>query len=253
MQTHAEGRITVTPGRIAGIRLTAPDRRNAMSQAMWAALPRIAAALDPGTRAVILSAEGPVFSAGADIAEFDQTYATPAATAAYNALVRAGQQALADIPCPVIAAVQGAAVGGGCGLCLSADLILASPGARFGITPARLGLAYSWADTTRLVARVGPGAAKDMLFTGRLIGADEALRLRLIDRIADDPEGAARALADEIAALSSASQQAAKATVDGIAHGAPREKAQALIDAAFSGPDFAEGRAAFKARRPPQF
>jgi enoyl-CoA hydratase/carnithine racemase len=256
MEPFAGGRIGLVPGRVAELRLTAPDRRNAISRAMWDVLPPLMARIAADhSRALILAADGPVFSAGADIGEFAEVYATPDKAQDYNALVRAGQAAITALPCPVIAAVGGAAVGGGCGLCLSADLILAAPGARFGITPARLGLAYSWEDTARLVARVGPGTAKEMLFTGRLLDADEALARGLIDRIVPDPEAEARMLAAGIAALSPVSVGAAKRTVNALtAPGWPdRAGAEAEIAAAFDSADFAEGRAAFLARRSPDY
>ena len=257
MDTLADGRLTYIPGRIARLNLTGAARRNAISRAMWAALPPLCAriAADQAVRVVILAAEGEVFSAGADIGEFAQVYADAAGTGAYNALVRAGLAALAALPQPVLAAVNGACVGGGCGLALSGDLIFAGPLARFGITPARLGLAYCWEDTARLVARVGPGRAKDMLFSGRLLPGPEALAIGLIDRVADDPLGAALDYAAGLASLSAVSIRAAKLTVNALtAPGTPDQAAaRAAIAAAFDSTDFAEGKAAFADRRKPVF
>jgi len=235
----------------------APDRRNAISQAMWAALPPLCAriAADDTVRAVILSAIGSVFSAGADVGEFAQVHAAAASSAAYNALVRAGQAALAALPQPVLAAVAAPWVGGECGLALSSDLILAGPAAQFGITPARLGLAYGRKDTARLVARVGPGRAKDMLCSGRLVPADEALAIGLIDRVADDPLAAAQDYAVALAGLSPVAIRAAKTTINALTTPGHPEvpTARAAITAAFASADFAEGKAAFAQRRKPVF
>jgi enoyl-CoA hydratase/carnithine racemase len=262
-RAFADGRLRLRPGRVAEIVLAAPERRNAIGRAMWAALPALCAAVaaDAGIRAVVLRAEpgpdGPVFSAGADISEFAEVCATPESAAAYNALVRAGQQAVADLPRPVIAAVAGPCVGGGCGLALSADLRFAAQGARFGITPARLGLAYSVEDTARLVAAVGPSRAKDLLFSGRLLDAGEALHIGLVDRVVA-PEALAVAVGDyaeALAELAPGSIRAAKATVDAVAAGdaAAVAAARALIAAAFGSAEFAEGRQAFAERRRPKF
>lgn len=262
-EDFAEGRLHLVPGRIARITIAAPTRRNAISRAMWAALPVLCARIagDQSIRAVILRAEpaadGPVFSAGADITEFAEVYATPDSTAAYNAAVRAGQQALADLPRPVIAAVAGACVGGGCGLALGADLRFAAEGARFGITPARLGLAYSLEDTARLVSVVGPSRAKDMLFSGRLLDAAEALRIGLVDRVVapDALTAEVAAYAEALADLSPGSIRAAKAAVDAAASpdAARAAQARALVEAAFASADFHEGKRAFLEKRRPRF
>ncbi|MFN0116481.1 MAG: enoyl-CoA hydratase-related protein [Paracoccaceae bacterium] len=256
----ADGRLILTAGRIARIAINAPERKNALTAAMWAALPGICARIsaDEGIRVVVLAASGGrAFSAGADIGEFAEVYATPEAAARYNAAVRAAQAALRSLDRPVIAEVGGACVGGGCGLALSCDLRFAGASARFGITPARLGIAYSWDDTAALVEKVGPGRAKDLLFSARLIGADEALRIGLVERVTPDAElsAAVLAYAGELAELSPASIRAAKAIVNRIAETDPqgREAVRAIWEAGFSGEDFREGRAAFLEARAPKF
>jgi enoyl-CoA hydratase/carnithine racemase len=257
-QDYADGLLQVTPGRVAVVEIANPDRRNAITQAMWAALPAIAAALDddPAVRAVILRARGAAFSAGADIGEFDRVYADADSAAAYNALVRAAQAAWRDLPRPVIAEVAGACVGGGCGLALACDLRFAAQGARFGITPARLGLGYSWEDTGQLVEKVGPARAKDILFSGRLMPAAEALAIGMVERVFPDDSLRAEteAYAAAVADLSPASHRVTKATVNRLtAPGRAPEDVAALFRASFAGADFAEGRAAFRTRRKPVF
>jgi len=259
----ADGRLRLRPGRVATIELAVPERRNAIGQAMWAALPGLCARLaaDPAVRVVILTGapgpDGPVFSAGADIAEFPEVFATPAAAAGYNARVRAANAAVAALPMPVIARIAGACVGGGCGLALACDLRFAAAGARLGITPARLGIGYSVEDTAALVAVVGPARAKDMLFSARLLDAAEALSIGLVDRVVADGalDAAVAEHAATLAALAPATIRLAKATVDAIATAEPAGAGalRARFARLFSGPDLAEGLAAFRDRRPPRF
>lgn len=258
----ADGRMVLFPGRVARIEINAPERSNALSRAMWQALPLICDAIeaDAQIRAVLLTASadaGGAFSAGADITEFAEVYASAASTEVYNALVRTAQARLRDLARPVIAVVAGACVGGGCGLALAADLRFAAPEARFGIPAARLGLAYSPEDTAQLVAKIGPSRAKDLLFSARLIGAEEALAIGLIERIlpASDLLAGSMAYASDMADLSTRSIQMSKAAINRLL--TPDKAVCAALNqafvAGFAGADFAEGRSAFLARRPPKF
>jgi enoyl-CoA hydratase/carnithine racemase len=259
---YADGRLRLHQGRIAGIEINAPERRNAMARAMWEALPAICEriAADAEIRAVLLSATpdaGGMFSAGADISEFDTVYGDVASTRSYNLAVRVAQQALRDLPRPVIAVIAGACVGGGCGLALAADLRFASSAARFAITPARLGIAYSPEDTAQLIEKVGPARAKDILFSGRMLSAQEAFDFGLVDRVLEpaELEPAAMAYAEEVARLSSESIRTAKAIVNRLSQPDAEtcRDLHAMFEASFSGPDFAEGRKAFLEKRPPAF
>ncbi|MBS3962676.1 MAG: enoyl-CoA hydratase/isomerase family protein, partial [Sandarakinorhabdus sp.] len=163
--------------------------------------------------------------------------------------------AIARAPKPLIAAIDGDCIGGGCGLALACDIRIASPGSRLGITAARLGLVYSLHDSKLLVDLVGPGQAKRMLYTGMLLGADEALRIGLVEELSENPLTAAETLAAQIAEASPLSQNGSKAIIRRILDGAPDDDAAsaALFDSAFTGPDFAEGVGAFLARRKPVF
>ena len=247
-------------GAVVRLTLSRPAARNALTLAMWQGIDTVAAALaaDASARVLVISGEGEkAFSAGADIAEFPETYATPESTAAYNATVRRAQAAIADLPFPVIAAVRGACFGGGCGLALHSDLRFASLGSCFAVTPARLGLAYSFADTRRLVALVGPARAKDILFSGRTLEADEALSIGLIDWVIPDEklDQAVETYAGGLASLSQTSIRIAKAMIDTIAQGAaePTPELEQAFQASFSGADFKEGYAAFMEKRKPDF
>lgn len=253
--------ITLTrDGGVARVVLNRPEVRNAMSLAMWRRLGDISAELsgDDGLRAVVITGAGSqAFSAGADIAEFAETYATPDIAAATNATIRASLAALAAIPAPVIAEVRGACFGGGVAIAMHADLRFAAQTARFAITPAKLGLAYSFGDTARLVSLVGPARAKDILFSGRTLSADDAVAIGLVDRSVPDADLETRVqeYLDVLSSVSGTSVRTAKAMIDAIAGGASEETAELrqLFASTFESDDFAEGYRAFLDKRRPEF
>lgn len=227
---------------------------------MWQELARLAASIaaDPKIRVALIRGAGTdSFSAGADIAEMQHSLTNPEAMRAMQAAVQVGQRDWNRIPQPTIAVIDGACAGGGCGIALACDLRLATPRSYFTIPPAKLGLVYSLADTQRLVAAVGATRAKELLFTGRRVQADEALAMGLINAIvaADDLLARATSLALDIAANAQTSVRAAKTIVELIGAGAHSETpvSQALYENAFSSTDFQEGARAFLAKRPPTF
>lgn len=244
--------------RIAHLVIDRPDKRNAFTQSMWEALPPLIeqAMINPQVRVMILRASRPgAFSAGADIAEFGSGAQDPQWRTRNQAAIRRAMETLARAPKPVIAQIEGDCIGGGCGLSLACDFRIATPSARFGITPAKLGLVYSLHDTKLLVDLVGPSAAKRILFTAQLIDAAEALRIGLIDELAEDAGAAAHALAVHIAGVSPHSVRASKAMISRILHGQAEDDADTLAQFAdaFDGPDFAEGVAAFLGKRTAEF
>ena len=229
-----------------------------MTQAMWAALPGLVAdaMADPGVRILqVASAHPGMFCAGADIGEFAAASADPAWRARNQAAIRATQIALARAPKPTLAIVDGDAVGGGCGIAMACDLRIASPRARFGITPAKLGLVYPLHDTRLLVELVGPAQARRLLFSAMLIDAAEALRIGLVQVVAHDLDAAVAEYAASVVAQSPASQRASKAIIQRIIEGAHDDDdgSVAGFDDAFQGADFAEGVAAFLQKRKPVF
>lgn len=244
-------------GRRAEMVLNRPDKRNAITRAMWAAIPNLVAPLanDESVRLLVVRGEGGSFAAGADIAEFPETFANGEVAARNQAAMRAAMAALEDFPKPTLAFIRGACVGGGCGLALACDLRLAAEDARLGITPAKLGLVYGVADTRRLVQAVGLSRAKDLLFSGRLIDAAEALRIGLVDRVAADPHAALDALEADMVAASGASARAQKAVFRLLREGAGDDDPAglALFAGALDDDDFREGFAAFTEKRPPRF
>lgn len=232
-----------------------PEKRNAFTNAMWEALPAVVAEAAASARVLIVEGEGGTFCAGADIAEFAALTSDPDWREANQSNIRAAMSALAEVPIPTMALVEGDCIGGGCGLALCCDLRIAGPGARFGITPARLGLVYSLEDTRRLVEAVGPAQARRILFSADLLGAEEATRIGLATILADDPRAEAEALAHRLAAVSGHSQRESKRMIARILAGQTADDAntRALFAAAFDRTDFREGSAAFLERRPARF
>ena len=245
-------------GPVARLLIDRPARRNAMTQDMWETLPLLVhdAIADDAIRVLILASATPgLFCAGADIDEFATCSGDPDWRIANQSAIRNTQYALAHADKPVIAAIDGDCVGGGCGLAIACDLRIAAPTARLGITPAKLGIVYSLFDTKLLVDLVGPARAKRILFTGALHDADTALAIGLIDQIAADPLAEADALARTIAANAQHSVRSSKAIIRRILDGQADDddRTLALFRDAFTLPDFVEGVSAFRAKRKPDF
>ena len=246
-------------GDVATLTLNRPETKNALTLAMWSTLPGLLAevAADRAAKVLVVRGAGGTFAAGANIGEFETVYATPESTRAYFDRVGEAMEALAAFEKPTIAMIEGACVGGGLGLALACDLRIAAADARLALTPAKLGLVYSLPDTRRLVQAVGLSRAKDILFTGRLIGAEEALAIGLVDAL-QTPDALEAAVADKTAQIAAASQwtaRRAKAIVGLIADGETgdtEETTRWLIEAV-EGEDFREGRDAFLAKGKPVF
>jgi enoyl-CoA hydratase/carnithine racemase len=247
-------------GAIGVLRFDRAEKRNALTVAMLEAFLLLLrkAAESPSLRVLIVTGgAGSSFSAGADIDEFQALTQDPVALRHFCAAFAAAQQAMEDFPKPAIAMISGACVGGGCGLALGCDLRFADATAKFGITPAKLGLDYGVADTRRLVDAVGFSRAAELLFSARLIGAEAALASGLIDRVSEPAllESETQAFAREVAANSPASLHAIKSHLSAIRKGrsGDDEASRHAFLAAFEGADFTEGLAAFQQKRPPVF
>lgn len=242
-------------GAVATLTLDRPDKRNALSDAIWRGLPpAIAQACERReTRAIVLRGAGGNFAAGADIAEFDTVFADRAATSAYLDQMIAATAAIADAPVPVIARIEGLCIGAGVALAVACDIRIADGGASFAVTPAKLGLLYSLTDTRRLIAAVGESQAKDLLFTGARIDAQQAQAIGLVDMIGDDAAVAVKL--DTIVANSAWSHAHTKQVVALIRAGVEDDSdaTRGWFADAPQTADFAEGLAAFRARRAPRF
>ncbi len=241
-------------GGIARLLIDQPLKRNAMSTAMFESIPGLIdeAESKKHVRAILLtSARAGLFCAGADIGELSANADNPDWRAANQNAINAAQIALARADRPTVAFIDGDCVGGGCGMALACDIRVATLKARFGITPAKLGLVYPLHDTKLLVDLVGPGQAKRILYTGDLLGAEEALRIGLIDLIADHPDD----LLGSITANSLHSQRQSKAIARRVLDGQAADDADtlAMFAEAFEGPDFKEGVSAFLGKRKADF
>ncbi len=241
-------------GAVATLKIDRAAKRNAFTQAMWEQLPRLVdqAMADPAVRVLVLRAAEPgAFSAGADISEFASGVQDPQWRTANQAAIARAMETLSAAPKPTIAFIAGDCVGGGCGLALACDLRIATDAARFGITPAKLGLVYSLHDTRLLVNLVGPSQAKRILFTAQLLDVAEAHRIGLVDVRDETPD----ALIASLAEASPHTAREAKAMVRRILDGQTADDAttRALFAGAFDLPDFAEGVAAFLQKRKAKF
>ncbi|MEP0775826.1 MAG: enoyl-CoA hydratase/isomerase family protein [Acidobacteriota bacterium] len=241
------------------VTINRPDKLNALNRQVLAALGEaMAAAVEAReVRVVVITGAGEkAFVAGADIAEFEGL-----STAQAQQLARRGQRLYDTIercPKPVIAAVNGFALGGGCELAMACHLRVASSTARFGQPEVKLGLIPGYGGTQRLPRLVGRGRALQLLLTGGMIDAATALAWGLVNRVVEPAQLAetVQALASEILAVSPG---AVRRCLDAVAAGldSPLEKAleveAALFGLCFGSPDAREGTEAFLAKRPPQF
>ncbi|MFF7790516.1 enoyl-CoA hydratase-related protein [Streptomyces sp. NPDC007991] len=231
---------------VATVVIRHPEKRNAMTAAMWRSLPPLLERLagDPAVRALVLTGEGGTFCAGADISTLRDSPQEA------QRLAVAAEEALAAFPKPTLAAVRGHCVGGGAQLAAACDLRFAEEGALFGVTPAKLGIVYPASSTRRLVSLVGPATAKYLLFSGELVDAQRALRTGLADEVLPEGEldervaGFARVLVSRSQLTQAAAKEFANGSTDRDAHWAARARESG---------DTAEGVAAFLERRQPRF
>ena len=246
-------------GAVAYVRLERPSKRNALTGAMLARLSEIfvGVAAREDLRAVILLGAGPDFCAGTDISELEGLDERGA-----RAKAEAGQAACDGIELcgtPVIAAVQGAAAGGGCELALACHLRVAALGARFSLPETSLGLVPAYGGTQRLARALPQARAHAAMLAGEAVGAEEALRLGLVNRVVEEAsllgeaESLARAVAETSAPL------AARACLEAVTRGArlPLDEAlrleAELFASLFSTEDVREGTRAFLEKREPNF
>ena len=169
-------------GDAAVLTLDRPSVRNAIPLDGWDALrARIDEVRAAGPRLLVLRGAGGAFCAGADIDEFASLRDDEAARSRFRIAMRRALDALARLPMPAIAAIEGACYGAGVALALACDIRLAGVDARFAITPARMGISFPQQDVRRLVALVGPARASLLLFTAGTIDSAEAIRIGLAD------------------------------------------------------------------------
>ncbi len=246
---------------VAVIRINRPRARNALNwqaQELFAA--RIAmAAAEPDLRVLIITGTGQeAFVAGGDLHELAQATANEAGDRLYRTMSRALQQ-LTELPFPVIAAINGDAIGGGCELLTACDLRLARAGARLRFGQVLVGLSTGWGGGSRLVRQVGQSRAREWLLTGRALTAGEAQAAGFIHRVVadtDDVLAAAQAWAAELVRLPHDALATLKALTDRVGDGplaAAYQVERDLFLALYGSANHQEALRAFQARRAPRF
>ncbi len=249
---------TVQDG-IGHVTFNRPQARNAMTFAMYDRLATICAEAgqDPSMRALVLTGAGEkAFASGTDISQFRE-FKTPEDALEYEQRIDRVLTALERCPIPTIAAVAGACTGGGAGMAAACDLRIATKDARFGFPVARtLGNCLSISNYTRLAALVGPAAVKDMVFTARLLGAEEAKQVGFVTEIVEDRaalDERADTLSKHIAGLAPLTLRATKEAMYRIRERMRPEEGQDLILMCYMSEDFREGLDAFLTKRTPQW
>jgi enoyl-CoA hydratase len=245
-------------GAVCVLTLNRPAALNALDSAMLEALGARCGELagNPGLRAAVLTGEGRAFAAGADISEMRRQ--SPSEAEAFSRLGHRVTAALEALPVPTLAAVGGYALGGGCELALACDWIYASTRARFGQPEVGLGLIPGFGGTSRLLRRVGPAWARELVLGGEPIDAETALRIGLANRLFEPDELLAAAVraAESIAKKGPLAVAAAKRVMLE-SQDADVRVAHALEQQAFglisSTADRAEGMDAFLEKRDPVF
>ncbi|MCI0753203.1 enoyl-CoA hydratase/isomerase family protein [Teichococcus vastitatis] len=246
-------------GGIARVTFNRPQARNAFTFSMYERLGEFCgqAGEDPEVRAIILTGAGDkAFAAGTDINQF-RAFKTPQDAIEYEARISKILSAIEACPKPVVAAINGACTGGGGAIAAVSDIRIASAHSRYGFPIAKtLGNILSMASFSRLVSLVGPSRAKEMIFTARLIGAEEALQAGLLHEVV--PEGGdlqARALevARTIAGNAPLTLRATKEAIRRLGQKISAEEGEDLVLMCYMSEDFREGMDAFLNKRPPQW
>jgi len=247
-------------GALARVTLDAPARLNALDVAMWRALRAhlAAVAARDDVHCVVLRGAGGNFAAGADIGEFPRERFDHASGRRYHLeVIGPALAAIGEAPQPVVAAIEGACVGGGLEIASVCDLRIAATGSRLGAPVGRLGFPLALPELAPLLRLVGPALASDLLLTGRLLDADSALACGLVQRVAAADRFDA-AVDEVVAGILAGSPLAARLNkrnlrllADQAGAFTPEQLEQSF--AFFASADYAEGMQAFLARRPPRF
>ncbi len=246
-------------GAIATVTLSNPEKLNAMSLAMWRQLGEIMRGLhaDESLRCVILRGAGTkAFAAGADISEFEQSRSDSGAGKKYGQALEAMMRAIAECRHPTVAMIHGVCVGGGLEVASQCDLRICGASSRFGIPINKLGLVVGYGEMQGLIDLVGRAGALEILFEGRVFGADEAKDKGLVNRVVPDDKveeealACARRIADGAPLVARWHKKFARRLAD------PRPLTQAERDeayACFDTEDYRAGFRAFLAKQKPKF
>ena len=248
-------------GQVATITLNRPDVRNAFNVAMWQALGEAVeeAGGQPQVRAIVIKGAGDkAFAAGADVKEFETHRSTVLQSQRYSRMLETSLGAIAHVPQPVIAQIRGYCVGGGCELANACDIRIGAEDARIGITPAKLGIILGFEEVRELVALMGAGKAKELLFTGRLMDAHEALRVGWLNHVVpvEELERFTQAFVESFIHNAPLTIEAAKRAVNACLPGPDGHLITQQIESyvrGFAGRDYQEGVASFREKRKPAF
>jgi enoyl-CoA hydratase len=245
-----------TRGHVGLATIDRQERRNALNGELCAEL-RSHLELHHDLRAVVITGAGTAFCSGADlVTRFEKVEGTNTDT--FRPAFETVLDAIEAYPAPVIAAINGPAIGAGMQLAVACDIRIAALGTRMAIPGGKLGIHLSPRNIWRLAELVGQGAARDFLLAGRTVDGDEALRLGLVQYLDNDALGSAMSLAGEIAALAPFTVQGHKRSLNLVSEatwlsGTFRTEIMELEARAFASEDLQEGMAAFSEKRAPDF
>jgi enoyl-CoA hydratase/carnithine racemase len=248
----------VIAGGVTRLTLRRPEARNALNRPLCAAIRAAltAAARDPHCRAVVIQGSEGCFASGADLAELARPGEQRALVLEGYRELRETQELLYVLDRPTVAAIDGPCLGAGLSLALACDLRIATSRSVFAAPPTRLGLLYSDQELWRLCLRVGFARSRDLLFTGRRVGAPEALELGLVDRLreVDALDTALNELLEQLAACSPRALRQTKQQILRFERaGAAGVRDDTLAEEALFDADGIEGIRAFLERRSPRF
>ena len=247
---------TAVDGHVGTLTIDNVAKQNALNFDMWDSLPDLVRGLDedPAVRVIVVRGAGEkAFASGSDISQFGERRNTTEGAALYNATVDRAVAAMAAAHKPTVAWVHGYCFGGGLALALHCDLRVAGERAVFCIPAGKVGLGYNHLWLQRLTWLVGPANAKEILYTSRRYGPDDALRMGLVNLHCSAGEFVA--LLQEISALAPLTLAAAKSAIDAAIAAGPYAPAVAIaaIQRCFASRDYVEGRTAFTEKRAPDF
>lgn len=262
MSASAPELIIERRGAIATVIFNRPAQRNALTLGMLAELQRFfsRAGEDAELRVIVLrGAGGKAFSSGSDFADLRRIQEQGVLPSGPDDPFEHALAALIACPLPVLALIQGYAVGGGCALAMACDLRVGGASARLGMPPARIGLLYSQNELQPFLDLLGPGRTKLLFYTGRLFEPQDALRMGLLDLLFPDDQVEAETyrLAEEIAANAPLSIRNTKRVLGLLTRrkldDAERREIAALLEQTQRSADFQEGQRAVLEKRPPRF
>jgi enoyl-CoA hydratase/carnithine racemase len=246
----------VREGGIGVVTLNRPQARNALTFPMYERLRQLCAevAEDRAIRALVITGAGEkAFAAGTDISQF-KAFRTAEDALAYEERIDRVLVALEECPKPTIAAIAGAATGGGAAIAAVCDMRLAAANARIGFPIAKtLGNCLSMANYGRLAALIGPARVLDLIYTARLVEAEEARAIGLVSEVLPDHaalQARAEELARTIAGHAPLTLRATKEAMRRLRLAARQVQGDDLVEMCFTSHDFREGVDAFLARRP---